>query len=108
MYPPIFCDERMNSIALKGIQDLVVACVVGTCRNGIPWAWGGLLQCSVLADSLKAASAPLGVFIALQVGDSGRVIQQLVATDAREANEVRQVPLKNLKRVLERYQDVRI
>jgi len=66
------------------------------------------LQCSVLADPLKTASAPLGVCIALEVGDGGRVVEKLVAADAGEAHEVRQVLLENLKRVLERYQDVRV
>ncbi|SOZ22497.1 hypothetical protein CBM2609_U20010 [Cupriavidus taiwanensis] len=59
-----------------------------------------------MPDSLKIPFTPVSIGVPFEVSDVGRVIHQLVTTDARQTNEISQVAFKHLKRILKRDQDI--
>jgi len=57
-------------------------------------------ECGVLSNAIEVTGAPIGIRVAIEVSDSGRVIQKLMTAHNGKAYEIRQVLFKNLVRVL--------
>ena len=108
MNPAIFRDERVDSITGEGVEDLVVASVVLGRVDRIPWAQRRGFELRVLNKALQVPVAPHFVRIAAEIGNGGRVVEQLMPTDIRQTNEVCQVCSQYLICVLQGDEDVRI
>jgi hypothetical protein len=96
----------VNSIAFKGIENLIIASIVRVCPWRVSWARRGIVEGRILRDTLKIPSASLLISIPLEIFDRRRMIEQLMSADIRQSYEVRKIPFQNLIRVLQRNQYV--
>lgn len=87
----ILRDKCMHSIALKRIENFVIACVVCVCGGCIPRTGSHTLQRWVLLDALQTALTATFVDITFEIGDCCGVVEQRMPPDTRQANEIREV-----------------
>nr|CUV45032.1 protein of unknown function [Ralstonia solanacearum] len=66
------------------------------------------MQCGVQPNPLQIPLTSLGIGVSLEVGNVGGVVRQLMPTNTRQPNKVRQVTFEHLVRVLKWNQDIRI